>query len=72
MMAAILGLWLVVLAAVPVLCQPWLSQRGLMALVTMEAALSLGLGVVRVRTRRAQQEKRQITAMRAAIERGIL
>lgn len=71
-LAAAMGLWLVLLAAVPVMCEPWLSRGGLIGVIVLEACLSMALLVVKVRTRKAQQERRQISAMRSAIERGIL
>lgn len=72
LLAAALGLWLVLLAAVPVACGPFLSRKGLIGVILLEAGLSLALLVVKVRTRKTYHEKRQVSAMRAAIERGIL
>jgi hypothetical protein len=72
LMTAAVGIWLVVLTAVPVLCASWLSQGGLIALISLEAVLSMALLMVKVRARKAQQEKRQVSAIRAAIDRGIL
>jgi hypothetical protein len=71
-LAAGLGLWLVLLAALPVVCEPWLNRSGLIALIILEASLSLALLAVKVRTRKTQRERRQMLAMRAAIQRGIL
>lgn len=72
LMTAAVGIWLVVLTAVPMLCASWLSQGGLIALICLEAALSMALLAVKVRARKAQQEKRQVSALRTAIDRGIL
>jgi len=71
-MVAAIGLWLAVLGALPLACAPWLGRRGLIGLLVLEAGLSMALLVVKVRNRKVQQERRQISAMRSAIERGIL
>ena len=71
-LTAALAVWLVVLAVVPLLCATWLSQAEMVGLMVLEAFLSLALLSVRVRARRTQQEKRQVSAMRSAIERGVI
>ena len=66
------GLWLIVLAALPLVCALWFSPPGLIGLIVLEAGLSLALLVVKMRNRKLQQERRLISAMRSALERGIL